>query len=250
MLKEIDRRNVKGIGERIDYLYVFMGSRLARNIDEAHLITKLIMENTIEVLSIKENMMDCSTNAGKKAWAETIKEAIFDSIEKSANASINMDTAFREKGSISGHLNKGYIKVGNGDNSRIEVDTKYHINEAVILCFELYATGRYTYEEVAKELNERGFKKYKTTKAGDIFYSFNKRDVDHILTSDFYWGRVVIDYRNQNKDALRHFAEHYPHLKMKNGAITVDYTERFRELGTFKPLISKTLFDKCKAIRE
>lgn len=71
-----------------------------------------------------------------------------------------------------------------------------------------------------------------------------------MLTTDFYWGRVVIDYRNQNKDALRHFAERYPHLKMKNGVITVDYTERFRELGTFKPLISKALFDKCKAVRE
>lgn len=97
MLKEIGRRNVNGVGERIDYLFVYMGSRLARNFDEGSVITKLIMDNHLEVFSIKEKMMDCSTNAGKRAWVEIMTEAVFDSVEKSTNASVNMDTAFREK---------------------------------------------------------------------------------------------------------------------------------------------------------
>lgn len=61
MLMEIKKRNVKNIGEKIDCVYVFMASRLARNFEEGDILRNYIMENVIEVLSMTEAGVNCST---------------------------------------------------------------------------------------------------------------------------------------------------------------------------------------------
>ena len=250
MLMEIKKRNIKNIGEKIDCVYVFMASRLARNFEEGDILRNYIMENVIEVLSMTEAGIDCSTLWGKKVLVEMMTDAVFDSLEKSRNGTINMDTAYTSKWSLSGKLCRWYIKVGRGDKTSVEIDTKYRINEAVITCFELYSTGEYNYENLAEKLNKMWFRKYETTKHDDIVSPFIKKDIENMLTTEFYWGRVVVRYKKPNWEALEHLIEKHHDLKREKDSVFVDYTKKFEELGTFKPLISKKLFDKCRDIRE
>lgn len=249
MLKEIRDRNVRKQGERVDCLFVYMASRLARNFEEEVILRDYVMDDVVEVLSVQERI-DCSTLAGKKYLVEKMLDATFDSLEKSKHGTINMDMAYWGKGSLSGRLPRGYVKVGTGDRARVEIDTKYRINEAVVSCFQLYATGEHTYESLTAELNARGFVKYDALKTGDVVSPFTKKDVELILNNDFYWGRVVVKYRIKDRESMEHFVRRYPELKPSGKTLSVDYTERFQELGTFKPLVSRALFQKCANIRE
>ncbi len=56
MIEEIKKRNVEGSADWIDYVMVYMTSRLGRNTDENHELVKLVTEDELfQIYSIKED---------------------------------------------------------------------------------------------------------------------------------------------------------------------------------------------------
>ena len=53
------------------------------------------MNDSIKILSIKESTIDCSELDGKKNFVRILTDAIFDSLEKSIEALINMDKTYK-----------------------------------------------------------------------------------------------------------------------------------------------------------
>jgi hypothetical protein len=49
----------------------------------------------------------------------------------------------------------GYISIGKKDNNFVALDTNHDAAKIVKYCFELYSTGKYTYDSLAIEFKKR-----------------------------------------------------------------------------------------------
>lgn len=136
------------------------------------------------------------------------------------------------------------------------IDNDYNAAEVVRKAFELYSTGQYAYDTLADKLNELGYRYPKTVKIEGERKSvvmprkLTLKDTGKFLVKKFYWGKVEQTFKNLINDEREYFSKFYGD-KMKPGAksITIDYTDRIRECGTFTPLITRELFEKCEQIR-
>mgnify|MGYP000178551353 FL=1 len=112
------------------------------------------MDDVIQIKSIQETSFDTTTIDGKQKLVELMSNAVFESAKKSRDAIINMDSTFI-RGRIGTKLPYGYIRIGSGDNRKIILDTNHKASDVVRECFELYATGKYTFESLFQEINKR-----------------------------------------------------------------------------------------------
>ena len=252
MLDEVVRRNIKWKWERIDYIYVYFVSRLARNFEEWDLLKQLVMNDIIQIKSFQEGSFDTTTIDGKQKLVELMSNAVFESAKRSRDGVINMDTTFRQW-RIATQIPYWYIRIGSGDSGRIILDTNYNAADRAKECFELYSTGKHTYLSIPEEFKKRGYKKYsyssKTWK--ETVEDFTDKDIENILVNPIYYGRVIVEYNNPSKEALSTLKDNHPDLEIsKNWYVKVDYTPIFEQISIMPKLISKELFDKCEKIRE
>ena len=107
----------------------------------------------------------------------------------------------------------GYINVRTPDN---KADAILDMERAPYIkrLFEEYATGEYTLAELRRKTIEWGFTNSKGKRK-----HLSKSQIYTIITNPFYYG--VMHHKAQNK--------YYPHV--------------------YEPIISKTLFDRCQAIK-
>ncbi len=250
MLDEVRKRNIKGIWKKVDYIYVYFISRLSRNFEEGNEITQLVLDDKIKVLSKKERMIDCGSLDWKKTFVELLNEAMFDSKEKSLESIINMDQTYK-KWRIAGNMPYGYISIGKKDNNFVAFDNNHDAAKVVKECFELYSTGKYTYDSITDEFKKRWYKRYTIKKWEEILYDFDRHEIERILCNEFYWWRVVVKYKKLTTEKIEYLLEKYPELKIEKGNFAfVEYTELLDQLGAYPKLIDKRLFDACKDVRE
>lgn len=251
MLDEVVKRNVKWKWERIDYIYVYFVSRLARNFEEWDLLKQLVMGDVIQIKSVQEASFDTTNLDGKQKLVELMSNAVFESAKKSRDGVINMDTTFR-KWRVATHIPYWYIRVGSGDSGRIILDTNYSAAEIVRECFELYSTGKYTYESLPEEFAKRAYKKYWYSSKiwKETVKDFTKKDIENILDNPIYYWRVLIQYSNLWNEALAALRENHPDLEVKNWTVEIDYTPIFEQISRLPKIISKDLFDRCEAIKD
>ncbi|MDD4151764.1 MAG: recombinase family protein, partial [Candidatus Gracilibacteria bacterium] len=154
MLKDLRERNIKGKGEKVDYIVVYMASRLSRNYLEASIISELVLSGNINIVSIKEGI-DCSNLKGKKSAISIMNEAVFDNIEKSIEGVRNMNERYK-RGYLPKQLPIGYKQIGYGDKRKYVTDTENDTDKNVIKIFELYSTGKYSYKSLSNKLKNEG----------------------------------------------------------------------------------------------
>jgi DNA invertase Pin-like site-specific DNA recombinase len=250
MLDEVVSRNIKWKWARIDYIYVYFVSRLARNFEEWDLLKKLVMDDVIQIKSIQETSFDTTTIDGKQKLVELMSNAVFESAKKSRDAIINMDSTFI-RGRIGTKLPYGYIRIGSGDNRKIILDTNHKASDVVRECFELYATGKYTFESLFQEINKRWFRRYTYYKGNELVRPFKKKDIENILDNPIYYWRVLVKYTNLWNEATKALQQNHPDMDIdKNWAVEIDYTHFFEQISSLPKIISKDLFDKCEAVKD
>lgn len=250
MLDEVVKRNIKGKWERIDQIYVYFVSRLARNFEEGDLLKKLVMDDVIQIKSIQETSFDTNTIDGKQKLVELMSNAVFESAKKSRDAIINMDSTFI-KWRIGTKLPYGYNRIWSGDNRKIILDTNHKASDVVRECFELYATGKYTFESLFEEINKRWFRKYSYYKGKENIRPFKKKDIENILDNPIYYWRVLVKYSKLWNEATKVLQQNHPDMDIgKNWEVEIDYTHFFEQISSLPKIISKDLFDKCEAVKD
>lgn len=249
MLEEIKNRNIKWKWEKINYLYVYMVSRLARNREEANLIVDLVINNKLKILSIKETYEPWLK--WEKKLIFDLTDAIYESKEKSQEWKKDMDIAYREKWKIARKLCFWYTLSWRWDRAKVEINNENNEGNIVKLVFNEYSTWKYTYKSLKDKLNKDWHQKpyYKKWDLNLSFKPFTEKDIENILINNFYWWKVEAKYKNLTEDEIQFFKETYPDLEIWDNVI-VDYTNIIKNCWSFEPLINKNLFDKCKDIRE
>lgn len=248
MLEDIKNRNIKGKWNKIDYLYVYMVSRLARNKKEADVITELVINNKLKILSVKEAFE--SWLKWEKKLILDLTDAIYESKEKSEDWKYNMDISYKEKWKISQRLPYWYTIVWKWERSKVKITNEYNEWEIVKKVFNEYMTWKYTYVSLAKKLNKEWFQKsYSKKWVIELqLRKFTEKDIENILIKSFYRGKVEIEYKNLTESEIEYFREKYPDKEI-NDSVIIDYTNILKECWTFDPIISKFIFDKCEDIR-
>lgn len=154
--------------------------RWARNTELLLHTIRRLTEKSIAFVSISEQV-DCSTPAGKMMLTIIASTAQF----HSDNLSVEVRKGILEKvqqGYWHGPYPVGYKKGPDGALIASEDAS------AVILAFQLYATGQYSFADVARELNTRGHRIYNQQKQKRVL--FDKWNVQAILKNQVYRGYV------------------------------------------------------------
>ncbi|KAB8333678.1 recombinase family protein [Scytonema tolypothrichoides VB-61278] len=154
--------------------------RWARNTELLLHTIRRLTEKNIAFVSISEQV-DCSTPAGKMMLTIIASTAQF----HSDNLSVEVRKGILEKvqqGYWHGPYPVGYKKGPDGALIASEDAS------AVILAFQLYATGQYSFADVARELNARGHRIYNQQKQKRVL--FDKWNVQAILKNQVYRGYV------------------------------------------------------------
>ncbi len=209
-----DARNRK-----FDALVVHKFDRFARNRTDALAIKSLLRyDYGIKVFSVCEPSEDSDGPIG--ALIEGIMECVAEWYSRNLGTEISKGK--REKGAQGLHNNNapfGYKR-----------DGKYLVPNpkelpGLRMVFETYATGKYSYTDLARLLNEHG---YKSTSGRP----FSKEAVRGILRNKIYIGKVKHQETRYNSQGHRIFSA------------TIQWFD-----GQHEPLIEVELFERCQSIR-
>lgn len=205
----------------VDYLIIYKLSRLSRNFDDLHDITKKLKENETILISIQDNI-DTSTAMGGYFL---VFAGIFAEMERE-----NIITQVR--GGMSQKAREGEWNGGTAPLGYDLVEKRLVINEeesqTVKFIYTEYLKGN-GYKTIAAQLNERGIK----TKKGGTFSGVSVKD---ILRNPTFCGQIRWGYR---KDWGKRYGEEGKRKRVYNEEpIIVD--------GKHEPIIDEEIFNKVQ----
>jgi site-specific DNA recombinase len=205
---------------KFDALIVHEFDRFARNRTDALAVKSLLRRDYgIKVFSTSEPSEDSDGAIG--ALIEGIMECVAEWYSR--NLSEETTKGKKERATQGYHNNRapfGYDK--NEDKMLIPNDQE---RVGLLMAFELYATGVYSDDEVARELNKQGYR----SKTGRPFSTDTVRD---ILQNRNYLGYVKYQQYHEHTNGSRSWANPVEWIKGKHGAI-----------------IPQELFDRCLEAR-
>lgn len=148
MINKIKNANIKWRWERIDYIYVYWASRLCRNTEEARIIQDLVESWVIKIKSIHWDYSEWLD--WQKRLIHDLIDAIYESMEKSEEAKINMDITYREKWKIARKAPYWYMF---SRYKKFEINNENWEADIIKKVFNEYAKWEYTYKELSNHLN-------------------------------------------------------------------------------------------------
>jgi site-specific DNA recombinase len=169
-----------------DAVLVHKLDRFSRNLEQAVTYKALLKRESVAVISVTEPMDDSP--------ASFVTEGVLQVLAAWYSKNLAQEVAKgrrerHEKGLWNGNLPFGYAK--NVDGCAVLVEKEA---EAVREAFARYATGRYSYQEVADWLNDQGFRTRnirRNPKHGIVGSApFTRDGVRDILSNPFYKGLV------------------------------------------------------------
>lgn len=175
-------------------------------------VEELRREGGIEIHSLSSEPLCQNASAGVMLnWKLRVAIAEFESARKSE----------RSKNSNKEKLERGLYPAGEVPTGYIWMQKKVEVDEEregfIKKCFNLYFTGRYTTESLAEEMRGLGF----STKTGKLV---SYGDLASILKNPFYYG----EFYYKNPDTGKR--------------------ELWDNKGSYKPLITKKLFDEVQKV--
>lgn len=212
------RRDAKQ--RKFDAIVVHKFDRFARNRTDALAIKSLLRHDYgIKVFSVTEPSEDSDGAIG--ALIEGIMESVADWYSR--NLAQETVKGKRERARQGYHNN--LPPFGTDKTKKGVLYPNEHELKGLLLAFEFYATGNYSDNNIAKELNDRGY----STKAGKPFSTEMVRDM---LQNRTYLGYIKYQPYQRHSDGRRSW----------NGKV-----EWFP--GKHQAMIPNDLFDQCQEIR-
>ncbi|GIL14735.1 MAG: recombinase RecD [Chloroflexota bacterium] len=212
------RRDAKN--KKFDAIIVHKFDRFARNRTESLAIKSLLRHDYgIKVFSVSEPSEDSDGALG--ALIEGIMESVADWYSR--NLAQETVKGKRERAAQGYHNNLPPFGTDKSKDGVLLPND--HELKGLTLAFELYSTGNKSDNDIARELNERGYR----TKAGKLFSTEMVRDM---LQNRTYLGFVKYQPYQRHADGRRSWAgkvEWFP--------------------GKHQALIPQDLFDRCQEIR-
>ncbi|GAA1985417.1 recombinase family protein [Amycolatopsis minnesotensis] len=177
----------------VKYVIVYTMSRAMRNVPEESVIKLILGEIGVTVISSTEELGDETKPTGRLLHG--VMSLLNQFYSEASGEDIRTKMAYKAKtGGTLGIAKLGYLnhaataEDGHKFNTIItDPDRADHIREA----FELYATGRYTEEDIRGILTERGLTTRPTTKRPAKPVSLNK--ISLLLRDRYYCGYVTFD---------------------------------------------------------
>ena len=166
---------------QIDIVLVHETSRLSRSVFDTFRILDVLGEHGVGYASVKERDFDFTTPSGRffLTMISAMNQYYLDILKQ------HTKKGKRER-ARKGLYNASILPYGyrhtKGSDNPPEIDPAEAA--AVKLAFESYATGNYSFQEVADRLNQNGFR----TRAGR---RFSKDTIDDMLQNRFYLGKIV-----------------------------------------------------------
>ena len=250
MIDELQKRNIKLKWDRIDYIYVYMASRLARNMDEANIIWNLIEKEEIQILSIDETYEEWLK--WQKQLRIDLLNAEYSSKEKSEKGKKNMDTTQKKKGRLSRRPPFWYkMEIDEFWTKKMVINNDNNESKIVKIVYEYYSTWNYTYKSLAEYLTDNWYQKVKINKAAKkkSYINFTVSNIANILIKPIYYWKVISKFTKLTNAEIKYFEEEYWDIIIGK-EIIVDYTNFIKEIWDFKTLISWDLYNKCLEIRQ
>ena len=215
-LQALKRDAAKG---QFDAVVVHKSDRLFRNLVKFLTVTELLKRDYgVSVLSVSEPLDGDDANA---FLMRAIQAAIAEWYSR--NLSNETKKGKQERARQGLHNNQapfGYDKV----DGKLVVNP--HEAVGVLMAFQLYAEGKYSDADIAKALNEKGFR----TKRGN---PFSKETVRSMLQNRTYLGLV----------------KYQPYAKNADGSRNVNTPVEWYE-GQHQALVTEELFERCQEVRE
>ena len=166
---------------QIDIVLVHETSRLSRSVFDTFRILNVLGENDVGYASVKEHDFNFTSPSDKffLTMISAMNQYYLDILKQ------HTKKGKRER-ARKGLYNASVLPYGyrhtEGSDQPPEVDPAEAA--AVKLAFESYATGNYSFQEVADRLNQNGFR----TRTGR---RFSKDTIDDMLQNRFYLGKIV-----------------------------------------------------------
>ncbi|MBZ0285263.1 MAG: recombinase family protein [Anaerolineae bacterium] len=205
---------------KFDALVVHKFDRFARNRTDALAIKSLLRyDYGIKVFSVTEPSEDSDGPIG--ALIEGIMECVAEWYSRNLAAEV---TKGRKEKHNQGYHN-GFPPFGYNREGKNLIPNEAEV-PGVKLAFTAYSTGQYAYVDVARLLNENG---YRSTSSRP----FSKDTVREILRNEIYIGRVRYQATRYNADGSRNFSA------------PVEWYQ-----GQHEPIIDTELFLQCQETRE
>jgi len=185
----------------VDYVIVYELSRMNRNrVDDAIVLMNL-RKYGVTLVSATESIDDSPVGQLVHGLLATVNE--FRSSKEGADIRYKMGEKARKGGTL-GLAPLGYLNVREDFEGREVRSVAIDDERApfVKLAFELYATGEYTIQRIAEELNERGLRGRRGRRpAGPV----SKAKVATMLRNPYYCGIIVYDgelYRGRHEPLI------------------------------------------------
>jgi len=161
---------------KVDVILVHKLDRMCRNVADYAAIKMMLKKHDVKVISVVEQF--------DESFSGELVENIMASIAQwtSQNISWEVRKGLKEaveRGRFPGVAPLGYLN--DRKNKSLIVDDIR--SPYVKLGFELYATGKYTYESLARELNKRGLRTKRNKLVG-------RKAVEHMLANTIYYGLI------------------------------------------------------------
>ena len=205
---------------KFDAIIVHKFDRFARNRTESLAIKSLLRHDYgIKVFSVSEPSEDSDGPMG--ALIEGIMESVADWY--SQNLSAETAKGKKERSNQGKHNNRAPFGMKKNDE-KILVPDENEI-QGLRLAFEEYATGKYSDTEIARLLNEAGYK----SKTGR---RFSKETIRDILQNRTYLGKTKYQKYKRRSDGSRSYEA------------PIEWFE-----GQHEAVIDEDLFDQCQQVR-
>jgi site-specific DNA recombinase len=201
-----------------DCLVVHRFDRLNRNHIDA-LAIKMLLRRDYGI-----TVVSCTEPSEHDGVTGSLIEGLLECVAEWYSKNLSSEMAKGRKEKHSQGLHNGLAPFGYVMKDKMLVP-EAHETEGVILAFEAYSTGKYGYADIARLLNESGFK----SKSGR---SFSKDTVREIIRNEVYIGHVRYQETRYNPDGSRNFKA--PIIWVK---------------GQHQAIISPELFQSCLAHR-
>ena len=161
---------------KVDVILVHKLDRMCRNVADYAAIKMMLKKHDVKVVSVVEQF--------DESFSGELVENIMASIAQWTSQNISWEVRKGLKEAIERGRFPGYAPTGYLNDKK----TKSLIIDPmrapfVKMAFELYATGKYSYDSLAAELSKRGFK----SKYGNLV---RRTSVEHILMNPIYYGLV------------------------------------------------------------
>lgn len=212
MLKDLEKMNRW-------WVIVFKMDRISRNPEDFMALEKIVKKKWLDIISVTEPMMN--NYLGRYMYRDMQNRAILYSEELSFRTKLGMRKKLQMWWSLWWTPPFGFKVI----NKKFEADESK--SEIVKFIFSQYATAKYGYKEIAKQVKEQ----WNVPK-------FHWKNVYHTLINTHYIGYKTKERKLSKEECFLWWYD-------KAGT----YTETYH-LNYITPFISQELFDRCKIIRE